>query len=44
MHCVEGTTARQWQITAGHIKRNRSLSKHEDGFQAGPVKEIIFHP
>ena len=44
MHCLEGTSARQWQITAGHIKTSRNLYKQEAGYQSIRVKEIISHP
>jgi len=44
-HCLVGATnPRQWQISAGHVKKNFYQARAEEGWQIKPVEKIIIHP
>lgn len=43
MHCVVGTSARQWSITAGHMRKSIRDAKGEIGYQNKRVKDLITH-
>ena len=44
MHCVDGTTAKEWSISGGHIKLNSSEAAREEGYQIARVRYLRFHP
>ena len=44
MHCVVGTYASQWKITAGHLEKSEYDAQSEPGFQKRKVEKLLKHP
>jgi len=44
MHCVVGTRARQWKVSAGHVKKYTRDAQREPGWQIRQVKNLVQHP
>lgn len=44
VHCVVGTSASDWSISAGHIKKDDRDARREVGYQRIRVRQLIQHP